>query len=1858
MAALFFSFELPDSTRLLILHWSDFMGAVPFIACRWKQIVFACWLTISLNMLSHLAAAETLYQIGLGRADITPDFPVRLSGFGGRREEATVVRQPLSAKAMAFRSADGTFDLLLTVDNLGVSDAIRQRLKDRLMARQKAVASVTIAASHTHSAPMLDGVCPTLFGEPIPEPHQANIERYTKLFEKGLIQAAEEAIADCQAARLESLVTQATFATNRRTPGGPVDHDLPVLVVRRPDGQIRAIFTSYACHCVTLSDNQISGDWAGYAQESIERAFPGVLAMVAIGCGADANPSSGVTGDRFEEAQKQGLEIADAIRYSLKGAADPVKGELSIDERTVELPLQTLPSRADWEQLSLRGDPIGHHAKVQLAKLDQGQNLMQSVSYRIVCWRFGESLAWLFLPGEVVVDYATRWKQQYDAQRLWVHGYSNDSPGYVPSERILNEGGYEGGGAMIYYDIPMPYAPGLEDKIIQAANSMIPPAIQRPFDPARTQGSIPRPAQRLAASCKVQPSWQVELVAAEPHVIDPVAIDIGPDGKIWVAQMHDYPDGIGEQPHGGGSIQLLQDLDADGSYETSHRFAEGIPFPTGVKAWRKGVLVCAAPSVMYLEDTDGDGHADVKKTLLTGFGTDNFQARVNSLEVDLDGWLVGSCGLFGGSIRSFQGQVLELGDRDFRFDPDTGNITPETGRSQQGRVRDCYGRWFGCDNSDLGRYYLIPHRYLARNPHVPIPSSSTPLAIDPEVKRLFPRNPNAQRFRLSGDLGRATAACGIGVYRDNLLGDDLKQDLLTCEPVNLLVHRMDLQPLGPTLIGKREASEQESEFLASDDSWFRPVQARTGPDGGLWVVDMSRYVIEHTRWIPPEDLATIDPRAGDTTGRILRVVPKDGQRRLVRNWMSAPLPDLLDGLNTPNGWQRDAVSQVLRWNWISRSANHPLSESDRSRIMAKLQQLLESPMSEVRIQSAYLLADTGGLNDQDLGKLLSDPEAQVRRAALVLSEPGLREGKEMPKEWMRLAIDPDPAVLLQWLLSAGESADAGPTIPEAIVHQIVSEPKDPWLTTAALSSIQPRWLDTLLRATNEKIDSVAIAKLPVSWLTGLAQSAAGWEKGEEIGTLLSTMDRRIQSEESWEAKQALLACWFGIASHANRGSLDPLITNRTLAIIRQRIADERVSLDERREAMQWIGKLEGSWEDDLQFLRSQVQIRNPLALEGLNRAAGIRRPETAKWLLDDLVDWTPAMQNAAFDLLLGYRPWQQLLGEAVLKKRLEVSLMSTQQQLSLLAANDSEGEDVSNAWRSRLQAAFASASTLSSNPPWTETHRSALSASGNATRGALVYQEHCAACHQLAGKGHSVGPALDAVVSKPRHYLWQEILDPNRNRDRRYEQFVAESEDGSIDSGILEETPTSITLRQASGKTKVILRSELVTLKSTNRSLMPEGMDRLITPQQLADLLEFLQRQQMPWKVFEGNQPKTVTAKIFDPVVLRAAEAEIRGKEILFEPPLQNVGYWHHAEDSVSWTLLTAERGLWDLYLEYACASGVDGQTLAVSVGQQQWTVPIAQTGQWSAYRSLKIGTVELDAAEHRMVLQAGSPLRGPLLDLRAIHLIPSGKEWSLPGNESELPVGVAEAAEQLLAEGLDPSQRQRIIDRFWPKADQIVQRWSKQQPWSAEDQVRWIPTIWMLTNRACKSGDQELARRVLDAAIPTVDGAIEDWRVVVLGGAVVGGLSDSITWPRPIIEGWMKSDPQMLARWQRVLRFSIEKAADERTSTGTRYDALRLVGMLPDEQAIAALQPYWDRGVHEELRMGAISAASDIDSPQAIPLLLASAKNESGHLRSLAIDGLLRTRSGRNALVEGLQMGSLLADALTADQKERLTNP
>ncbi len=215
---------------------------------------------------------------------------------------------------------------------------------------------------------------------------------------------------------------------------------------------------------------------------------------------------------------------------------------------------------------------------------------------------------------------------------------------------------------------------------------------------------------------KTHDDLAVDLVAAEPLIEDPVAIDFGWDGCLWVADVPDYTRPLNAEPDKGGSVRLLTDRDHDGRFDEVSVFQDGLRFPFDVKVWRDGVIVCDAPDVIYLEDTDSDQQADVRKVLLTGFGNHNAQARVNSLRWGVDGWLYGSCGLFGGQIKSFNGQTLELGDRDFRFHPDTGVIEPVTGRTQQGRVCDAAGNWFGCNSGTMIAHYPLSEHYLAAIP--------------------------------------------------------------------------------------------------------------------------------------------------------------------------------------------------------------------------------------------------------------------------------------------------------------------------------------------------------------------------------------------------------------------------------------------------------------------------------------------------------------------------------------------------------------------------------------------------------------------------------------------------------------------------------------------------------------------------------------------------------------------------------------------------------------------------------------------------------------------------------------------------------------------------------------------------------------------------------------------------------------------------------------------------------------------------------------------------------------------------------------------------------------------------------------
>jgi hypothetical protein len=624
--------------------------------------------------------------VGLAQVDITPTYPIRLSGFGFRRTESEGVTQKIWAKALAIGTDEDNPLIVIATDNLGVPAYLVDELAERLkLSRER----LGVTATHTHTAPMLKNACPTLFGVPIPKDHQERIDQYTREFLDKLEDVARKALADRKPAKLSWGIGQVGFAKNRRNPGGPVDHDLPVLVVRDLENKLRGIWVSYACHCVTLSNNKISGDWAGYAQQAIQDDHPGIVALVSVGCGADSNPSSGVTGDKAEIAAQQGREIANEVKRVLGGFVAPLKGKAAAARQTITLPLDTLPTREEWEEKAKRTDAIGYHAKVQLEKLARGEMLRTKIDYPIQTWTFGNDLAMAFLPGEVVVDYALRLKKELNGKKLWINAYSNDAPCYIPSERILREGGYEGGSAMVYYDVPTQFKPGLEQPIIDTVKEQAGPAFKATFDGNKTQGTKSLSPQQSAALIKTKPNLVVELVAAEPLVRSPVAIDWGIDGRLYVAEMLDYPEGDTGDYKPGGRVSVLEDLDGDGRYDKSTVFLDKIPFPTGVTAYRKGVLVCAAPDILYAEDTDGDGKADNIQKLYSGFGTHNYQARVNSLEHGLDGWIYGSCGLFGGKIEcrrlspspaSGEGRgggvvrIVNLGDRDFRIRPETGEL--------------------------------------------------------------------------------------------------------------------------------------------------------------------------------------------------------------------------------------------------------------------------------------------------------------------------------------------------------------------------------------------------------------------------------------------------------------------------------------------------------------------------------------------------------------------------------------------------------------------------------------------------------------------------------------------------------------------------------------------------------------------------------------------------------------------------------------------------------------------------------------------------------------------------------------------------------------------------------------------------------------------------------------------------------------------------------------------------------------------------------------------------------------------------------------------------------------------------------
>ena len=428
---------------------------------------FLTTLTSALAFATHADAGQSQWKAGVAKADITPERSLWMAGFALRKEASQGAALPLHAKALALQADQGRPAVLVTTDLLGLTARITGRVADEARRRYRIDrADILFNASHTHCGPVIDDQLSVAYD--LSPAQWSDIRDYSRQLEEKLVAVIGDAIARLRPARVAYARGEAGFARNRRvkfTPDGPVDRSVPVLRVDDGGGAPIAIVFGYACHNTTLQAAfvQYHGDYAGVAQAALERRHPGVTALFVAGCGADANPDPRGT---LELVQAHGAALADAVDRALPSAR-PLSPALATSYRVVDLPFVTGEARERWrKQLSIDQVYLKRHAEMMAQTAARDGRLPPSQPAPVQVWRLGPDLALVALSGEVVVDYALRVAREHPQLRTWVAGYSNDVFGYVPSVRVLREGGYEGGDAMIYYGRPAPFTESVEDLLV------------------------------------------------------------------------------------------------------------------------------------------------------------------------------------------------------------------------------------------------------------------------------------------------------------------------------------------------------------------------------------------------------------------------------------------------------------------------------------------------------------------------------------------------------------------------------------------------------------------------------------------------------------------------------------------------------------------------------------------------------------------------------------------------------------------------------------------------------------------------------------------------------------------------------------------------------------------------------------------------------------------------------------------------------------------------------------------------------------------------------------------------------------------------------------------------------------------------------------------------------------------------------------------------------------------------------------------------------------------------------------------------------------------------------------------------
>lgn len=956
---------------------------------------------------------------------------------------------------------------------------------------------------------------------------------------------------------------------------------------------------------------------------------------------------------------------------------------------------------------------------------------------------------------------------------------------------------------------------------------------------------------------QLEPGFKIELLAAEPLISDPVDMEIDEYGRLYVVEMHGYPlDNTGT-----GVIKLLSDTNSDGQMDKSIVFADGLTLPNSIMRWKKGVLITDAPNVLYFEDTNGDSKADIKDTMLTGFALSNPQHNLNSPVLGIDNWIY----LAHEGIVHTDTYQKEFGDegteiyyparpnsprltknasgRSVRFRPDQHLLEETSSKTQFGHAFDPWGRHLLVSNANHIIQEVIAATYLKRNPNLLVSDATQSLSDHANAAEVFPINKNPEHQLLT-DVGVITSACGITSYQGGAFPQAFENACFVAEPVSNLVHVDKLKDTGASFVASRIHSNRE--FLASTDSWFRPVNMYTGPDGALYVVDYYRQIIEHPEWMGEEVVKSGELYNGHDRGRIYRITPTNVK---AADWTS--------GLQLGNVTNEQLVEQLSNPNsWWRLNAQRLLVDRKKKTItpaLIKMAQNAASPLG--RLHALWTLEGLQELKPELIQQALKDPVAGVRENAIKLANHDL---PDLRIALMELQDDEDAKVRFQLLCTIGSIND--PDVLRVRNKLLFRDINDKWVQVAALSgssfqtaSLLNVVLDSFRKESTayasmvQRLSAMTAASKNRATIHQLIQKATSGEKNEWQAPLLEGLAQGFKTQKRYtaskEEQDILIKTFFDHPSPGVRNASLSLMKVMALpdqASKKQAIQkavsialNQNQSEVKRVQAIHFIALDNPVPHQDI--LKRLIVPHEPSSIQSasIQTLSIIKDTSVSSYLLQRWTELSPQVQDEAMTFFLADTARIVLLLDAIEKGKVQPGTVGWQRSVRLMTQSN---------LRLRAKARRLLSQTDEERMAVNKEYRQALGLEGDPQKGKKVYQQSCSQCHQVRGQaGNNFGPDLGSIHNWSRSAIIVNILAPNLSISSGYAMWDVEQKNGESFQGIISsETATAITLKNAAMETRTINRADIKSLKTVNISAMPNGLEKQISQQQMADLLAFL----------------------------------------------------------------------------------------------------------------------------------------------------------------------------------------------------------------------------------------------------------------------------------------------------------------------------------------------------------------------------------------------------------------------------------